>query len=239
MTHGSISANYVNRLAHRLKRDSGSKTMVLNGGVNSETVAALRARVEEIIAVEPKFLTILIGTNDLIGSLDESAAKMYTIKLYDRQKTYPSLESYKVEIRALVQELDKFLPPESKIAVLSPPPLGECVDGLAWSKGEEMASICRRACDDASNRVFYLPLYEEVREEMTKFLADKQGREFDFGAAWPLTSVMVPWQLLVQQKSFSEVRRDNNFEYTVDSVHFGDEFGEIVEDTVCRWLGRF
>jgi lysophospholipase L1-like esterase len=241
LTHGSVSANWVNRVAFRLLGGAGpdKKHTVLNAGVNSETVAALRNRIEDIIAARPTFLTILIGTNDLIGSLDSSAARMYILKLPGRQKTFPSLESYTVELRALVQELDDRLPPDSKIAVLSPPPLGECIDGQAWRRGEEMATLCLQACHDASDRVFYLPLFEEVREEMIEFLTDRQGREFDFGVALPLTSMTVPWQLLVQRKSFEDARRINEFGYTIDSVHFGDEFGEIVENMVCGWMTRF
>ena len=67
-------------------------------------------------------------------------------------------------------------------------------------------------------------------------LVCSDGREFSFRDAIPLTSVVVPWQRLIFQPSYTEIRKANNYKYTIDSVHFGDEFAETVNETILSWL---
>ena len=76
LTHGSVSANWVDLVEARCL----SSVTVLNTGVNSETARAARFRSEEMVAVQPDAMTVSLGTNDLIGSLDGRAATMCQVE---------------------------------------------------------------------------------------------------------------------------------------------------------------
>jgi len=254
LTHGSVSANWVSSLSRRLG-DDDSYT-VLNAGKNSETAAAVRVRLEEIVAVRPAAVAILIGTNDLIGSLDPtSAGAMYQRRLWWAQKTVPSVDGYARELEAIVHELDTRLKEfDTKIAVLSPPPLGEGgPTGPAWKQGERMATICSDICKKSSDRVTYIPLYDTVRDEMMNALVPPQlrpegkqqqqsmkprRREFSFQDAIPQTSFVVPWRILLRQP-FDKIRAAAGYQYTIDSIHFGEEFADTVEEAVAAWVSSW
>lgn len=64
LTHGSVSANWVDRLEER-SRDRAiwgdGYTAVLNAGVNSETAAAAYTRLGDVLACKPTAVTVLIG----------------------------------------------------------------------------------------------------------------------------------------------------------------------------------
>jgi len=75
LTHGSVSSNWVDQLQDRF-----SHMTVLNAGVNSETAVAAHERLESVLACKPSAVTVLIGTNDLIGSLASCAADMYAFE---------------------------------------------------------------------------------------------------------------------------------------------------------------
>jgi len=257
LTHGSVSANWVSSLSRRLRRSDGPATAattasnrdgssytVLNAGINSETAAAVRARLDDILRVRPDAVTLMVGTNDLIGSLfPSSAGVMYQRKLWWAQTETPSLEGYAVELDAIVKELDTALEASgTKIAVLSPPPLGEGgPTGRAWEQGARMATLCSDICQNASDRVTYIPLYDMVREEMVDVLSSQQQqqqqppREFSYRDAIPLTSVVVPWRILLGQP-FDEIQKANGYEYTIDGIHFGQEFADTVEEAVVSWM---
>lgn len=240
LTHGSVSANWVDRVEAR----HSSSLTVLNAGVNSETARAARFRLEDIVAVQPDMMTVLLGTNDLIGSLDGRAATMYQVKLcrahWDKR---PNLDLYEKELTSIIQELDRRLKPTSKIALLSPPPLGEGgFSGVAWTQGAALANVCKEICNAKSfshDRLQYIPLFETISNQMTsqdeKLNHSILGKEFRFEEAIPLTAVIVPWNLLLG-RSFESVRKANGFKYTIDGVHFADDFSSTVESLICEWI---
>lgn len=263
LTHGSVSANWVSSLSRRLGKkkngdadddDSREDCTVLNAGRNGETAAAVRARLGEIVAVRPRAVALLVGTNDLIGSLDPSGAGAFFTSMVPAQTKAPTLGGYAEELEAIVRELDARLEEwDGKIAVLSPPPLGEGgPTGPAWKQGKRMATICSDICGKASNRVSYIPLYDMVRDEMVDVLVapplprpegqQQQGvgkpsfrrGEFSFKEAWPLT-IVGPWKVLLRQP-FDKIRKANGYRYTTDSIHFGNEFADIVEEAVASWV---
>ena len=204
LTHGSVSANWVERLEERSRNRAiwgEGYTAVLNAGVNSETAAAAYTRLGDVIACKPTAVTVLIGTNDLIGSLATSAANMYVNKL-PAQKIPPSEAGYAAELGRIVKELDQNLPPNSRVLVLSPPPLGERPGGPAWRRGGRFAEICKKVVgefSEVSGRVAYGPLYERVAEEM---VAAGCEREFVWSEVWP-QCITSPARLLFGKSALS------------------------------------
>ncbi len=80
ITHGQIGENYVSLLKRRLDQ---SQFSLVNAGVNSHLAWNLLQRVDEIIACEPDYVTIMIGTNDAYAttSIEEAEGFVKRMKL--------------------------------------------------------------------------------------------------------------------------------------------------------------
>src|SRR6218665_1058966 len=63
-THGNVSYNWVSDLG-RIFHD----LQVLNAGVNSDLTYSLLQRIDDVIACQPDFITVLAGTNDVSSTM--------------------------------------------------------------------------------------------------------------------------------------------------------------------------
>lgn len=186
---------------------------------------------------------------------------MYQGKLA-AQKMPPSEAGYAAELSRIVKALDQDLPSNSRVLVMSPPPLGERPGGLAWRRGERWAEICKEVVSEVSETsgrvdISYGPLYERVADDM---VAAGCEREFVWDEVWP-QCITSPARLLfgkppfpsqcrhngptpslppahpgVSGSSFGEVSAANGWRYTTDGIHFGPEFRGVCERMVGDWL---
>ena len=62
ITHGLVSVNYLDILA---KRPQNARLEFINAGINGDLAYNVLVRMDEIIQCQPKYATILIGTNDV------------------------------------------------------------------------------------------------------------------------------------------------------------------------------
>ncbi|MBT4091678.1 MAG: hypothetical protein HOE30_24600 [Deltaproteobacteria bacterium] len=74
LTMGNVSYNYVNELAQRFSQDDYG---FVNAGFNSELTHNTLQRLDDIIRINPQFVTILIGTNDVLATLCEKCSEKY------------------------------------------------------------------------------------------------------------------------------------------------------------------
>ncbi|MCJ7622674.1 MAG: GDSL-type esterase/lipase family protein, partial [Anaerolineaceae bacterium] len=118
ITRGNVSANYVHILSQRLfERDF----ILVNAGINAELTYNLLQRLDEIIACEPDYITILIGTNDADGTLSEATASRQMRQMKLPQKSTSAW--FESNLQKIITELQTHT--EAKIALLSIPPIGE------------------------------------------------------------------------------------------------------------------
>ena len=100
ITRGQVSANYVELLEESL--DKGEYRFV-NCGVNNDFSYNLLERVDQVIALQPQVVTILIGTNDVIATLD--AVGLEVGLLIKRLPQPPGLEWYRANVEETVERL--------------------------------------------------------------------------------------------------------------------------------------
>ena len=86
ITHGHIGYNWVGSL-----REKDSSKIYINAGINADLTWNLNQRVDDIIKHDPDYITILIGTNDAIGSQPVQLIQDYYIETKNLPKT-PSIE---------------------------------------------------------------------------------------------------------------------------------------------------
>ena len=164
LTHGTLSANYVDPLSEQLNREH-LQVHIINAGINGDHSFHVLHRVSDIIRCDPDFITILIGTNDVASSITSKTKSIF----FSRNKLpQPStLTSFISNLQSLVTRLKAQT--KAKIAILSLPPIGEDLN-----QPITQASIAfSRAIHDVAEHqnVEYLPLQEAMLEYLDQYPA--------------------------------------------------------------------
>ena len=150
LTEGTYSVDWVTNLSKKLPSIN-----FINKGNNGETAAAVRSRIQtDVIDLKPEFVVLLIGGNDIIGATNTEAGKMYVKMFPEIQKEPPTYKQYETEMETIIKKLDKDLPKDSQILVLSPPPIGEGgMDSPEWNLGAKFSLLCEEIVLGCSDRV--------------------------------------------------------------------------------------
>lgn len=155
ITHGTVSYDYVKILKGAL---APRNIMVVNAGINGETAWNVLKRADEIIACNPDYITILIGTNDTNGTFSPIVAKRQfkdqgipqrPDKIWFRENLTKLCETLKTRTKA-------------RIALLSIPPIGEEPEHPAFKLAQEFSAIIKDVA--IKEGMTYIPLNEKLTE---------------------------------------------------------------------------
>eukprot|EP00929_Paragymnodinium_shiwhaense_P008523 TRINITY_DN112482_c0_g1_i1.p1 TRINITY_DN112482_c0_g1~~TRINITY_DN112482_c0_g1_i1.p1 ORF type:complete len:451 (+),score=98.27 TRINITY_DN112482_c0_g1_i1:70-1353(+) len=229
ITRGNLSADWVKSLRGVLPE--GMAGSVLNAGVNMETSLNIQRRLDEIIACEPSHVTVLVGTNDMKGTMSPLEGFLY--KFFGKLPAPPSLESYEA---TLVEIRDRLEAAGAQVALVSPPVLGEDINSMANQRAEKFADCVRRIAESGGERCTYLPFFEQ-----TKAMVPEKGGQPYCGLQFFSWLCMLCLDIHVLQRDLAEVQRERRLGVTVDLVHLGpqaaDKLAEMVADFVKATQG--
>ena len=125
ITEGSMSASYVEELAHRMGAD-GHRFQ--NAGVGGDTAFNLLQRVARVVAAQPDAVVTMVGTNDLQAYL--RGGKPTWIMQQLRKLPQPMTLDWYVElVRQIVETLQNDT--HAALALCSIPVMGEDLDDRA------------------------------------------------------------------------------------------------------------
>lgn len=153
LTQGTTSHPYAEMLARRLEPCGD---VVVNAGRNGELSYNLLMRLDDIIACAPAVIVVLIGTNDMLASLNDADARGFT-KRFDLPRQ-PSMAWYRENLKAICDRLQAET--GARIALMSPPPVGEQPGSPGYELSRQAAVIVREVAEGCS--VAYLPLHERM-----------------------------------------------------------------------------
>jgi lysophospholipase L1-like esterase len=227
ITHGRVSANYVDILAGRLV---GQGIDVVNAGINSELAYNVKRRLDYVIRCEPDYVTILIGTNDANGMLTEEKGKKQVKEMGLPQM--PTDEWYRENLIHICERLKEET--DAKIALLSLPPIGENIGDAAYSKTDEVSEIIKEVAE--RERVSYLPLHES----MTGYLIEQNHTpkliyEIDNPELVMYKGIFGHFVL---KRSFDEIAAKNGFLLLTDFLHLNTTGATIVADLIGDFVLR-
>ena len=120
ITHGHIGYDWVSSL-----REKDDSKIYINAGVNADLVWNLNQRVDDIIKHNPDYVTILIGTNDAIGSQNIKHIQDYYMETKGLPRL-PHIDWYSSELEKFIKTI-KF-ETHAQILVSTLPWLGEQSD---------------------------------------------------------------------------------------------------------------
>jgi len=193
LTHGQVSANYVNLLEDELPRFN-----FINAGVNGDRSSDLLARLDTLLKCKPRIIFILIGTNDIRNALNQDTLD-------------DSVKSFKKNYSEILKTLEQS---SAKIAVISIPPLGEDLNEplhihlKKWNKAIETLATEHGAT--------YIPLYETLNSK----LKHKPSTPYDSNKTLMYKAIMKHYLL---QKSWDGISEENSFQFLIDGFHLNSQ----------------
>jgi len=213
ITRAQVSADYVGMV-----RDRMPKAAVTGSGVNHEMSAALLARLDDAVAAAPDVVTVLIGTNDLRYALDPADAAGLSRRW---GLTGPQdADTYCANLSDITTRLRDET--GARVALLSPPALGEDPSSRAMTLAAEYADIVREVA--VEHDVAYLPLHERMRELLGSGPAYRPGGRYAARAAI---------RHFVLRQGFDTISRSRGLRLTTDTVHLNGTGATLVADLIA------
>ncbi|WP_084525189.1 SGNH/GDSL hydrolase family protein [Nocardia vaccinii] len=223
LTKADVSADY---LAILRQRFAGEGYVFTNHGVNADHAYNLRMRLAPIIAEQPDFVTVLIGTNDARVTLsDKDLRAAIKAKQLPRK---PTPQWYRESLTAVVDILQQQT--DADIAVLSLPTMGEELGSAPVARAGEYSAI---ACDVAAAAgVAYLPLYEHQLEYL-RAQRRTPGMRFQTGRRPSATAAI---QHFVLRRSFDAISARRGLQLTTDGIHQNTRGATMIADLITEHL---
>ncbi len=223
LTHGRVSHNYVDELDGRFSDDY----LFVNAGINSELAYNVLQRIDDVIALKPDYITILIGSNDALGTLGAQSAQRY-IKKWNLPQA-PDRQWFRKNLTQVVTRLQEET--RAKIALLSLPPITENVEHSGYVQARAYSAIIREIAQ--ARQLAYLPL-----NEILTFALEGETREsalvFRGAERTLLYKAIVSHYLLGQ--SWDSIAAENNFLFLTDFIHLNAKGGGIAADLIGAFI---
>ena len=226
VTHGQIGESYVSMLTKRLDQ---SQFSLVNAGVNSHLAWNLLQRVDEIIACEPDFVTILIGTNDATAATSKEEAEFYVKRM--KLPQMPDDLWFRESLQEIVTRLQNET--SANIALISIPPIGEDLNHSAFRISYEYIKSIQEVANVTG--VAYLPLHEK----MLQYLKENPGEP-----TYPFEKEKVGMFLAcakryLLKKDWNSIGRETGFQLHIDYLHLNTVGATIVADLIQNFVTSY
>lgn len=221
ITHGVASGSYVEPLRERLERDGFA---VVNGGINGNLAWNVLHRLDAVIACRPDAVVLLVGTNDVLGTLGPGWESMYR-----QQQHIPSTPAPDW-FRATLAEILRRLAAETgaRVAVLDLPPIGEDLGSATNDRVRAHNAIIREVA--AEHGAALLPLHDGL---VALLPPDHAPAPFD-GTRRLMGAALV--RRAVLRQPWGRISAANGLVLLTDGVHLNDRAAAVVADLVEGWL---
>jgi lysophospholipase L1-like esterase len=198
----------------------------INAGVNGDLAYNVLLRLDAVVARQPDFVVILVGSNDVNATLSPGIRLGY--RLWKRLPQDPLTEWYHSNMLRIVKLLKEKT--SARIAITSPPVLGE---DLASLPNERIRAYCALLREIATEEdVVYLPVHER-QEEYLHQVHHVAGRSHDAHSRILWTSL---FRHYVLRRSFDAIAKENGFVLTTEGLHLNGRGAAIVADEVESFL---
>lgn len=224
ITHGNMGGNYVEMLENWFPKD---EYCFLNAGRNADLTYTLLRRLDPIIEYQPDYVTVLIGTNDIQASLNESKRKDYIS--YDKINAdeFPTFDTFKQNYQTIIHRLKTET--QAKVAVASLPVISEDLNHEANKKADIYSEFIKGISE--TENLTYLP----VREQMKAVLQNTDAHKYKYEDAYLLMNISMIKHYILQQ-SWDKICTSHGNELTHDMLHFNSKGAEIIGKLVEKFI---
>lgn len=222
-THGNVSSDWVAYL-----QGKHPNYFFFNAGINADLTFTLKRRWDDIIALQPDFVTILIGTNDINATSGEDELKTYRDMGKLEKWEHPDIVHFKDNLNFLVGRLKKET--TARIALMSLPLITEDLNTLSNQKVDKYSKLIQEVAED--NEVTYLPLHEKQKNYL---LSHSSNTNVSNASKNILLYKSVVYHYLLK-KDWNYISQKNGFQLLTDTIHQNDIAGKMIADLVEGWL---
>ena len=240
ITHGIVSADYVSMLGAM-----NPEITVVNGGRNGETSWNIAQRFADVLKCAPAVVLIMCGTNDCKATLSKDEAKLYCT--VNGLPAEPTLVDYARNLDGMVKAAKAT---GSRVALLSPPPLGEDPLSKAWARSAEAAAVAAavarsQQCDfiDVHSALSNFLADERIAlgEQQALGTLDREGvlppQEYTFKRFGPLSAKSL-FERFGKRMTLEEIQAGNKLVMTTDLVHLSPKAAAVVAGAAHEYLAR-
>ena len=224
ITHGHIGYDWVSTL-----RKQDESKIYINAGINADLTWNLNQRVDDIIKHNPDYITILIGTNDAIGSQNIKHIQDYYVSTKGLPQL-PQIDWYASELEKFIIEIKSKT--NAKIAISTLSWLGEQSEAEIISVVKLHNNIIRTLSD---------------KYELTLIDLFKQFDEIiDINNSVPYTTS--EWRRLIGLRavilhyvfgwSWSRIGRKYKLKLLCDHIHLNEKAGAMLQQSMKEFIGR-
>jgi lysophospholipase L1-like esterase len=227
LTAGTVSFNYLHLLE---ERPSLADFKFVNHGVNGDLAWNGLQRLHRVIAENPDFVTVLIGTNDVNATLSERNLLRY--HAFNHLPVPPTLEWYEQNLRAIITRLKTET--RARLALISLAVIGEDPGHEGFRRVFPYNEVIRRIAQDEN--IAYLPLHERMVAYLREHEADRAQLPPRLEYRDGLINVGNATALHATGLSWDEVSRRNGLLVTTDCLHLNSVGAGMIADLVEPWL---
>lgn len=220
LTHGVVSANYVDLLQQRLGAEGYE---FVNAGINGNLAYNVLQRIDDIIACRPDAITLLIGTNDVNATVSPAWEARYRREQHITQT--PTLTWYRDNMAQILDRLQAATP---HIAVLSLPMLGEDLDSAINARVRAYNAALRELA--TQKQIAYLPLHERL------LAALPQAHTPPPYAGKVAIGVVAILKKLVLRQPWTAVSKENGLYLLTDQIHVNEQGAAIIAALIDEFL---
>jgi lysophospholipase L1-like esterase len=219
ITQGRISSSFVEMLKKRL----GTKRFAyINQGVAGYESYNVWFKLDKALKTRPDFVILLVGTNDVMSSLDPGLGKLS--RKLKKIPHEPTLFHYSENMTWIIRRLKEET--LANIAAVSLPVLGENLDSIENKTIAEYNNAMKKITE--TEKVTYIT----VHEKQVDFLLSKAGRS----GKDCVNSTKMAFRSLLQHyllfRSLDTISAKNGFILLTDGIHMNSTGAKFIADEI-------
>ena len=222
ITHGHIGYDWVSSL-----RDKDDSKIYINAGINADLTWNLNQRLDDIIKHNPDYITILIGTNDAIGSQPVKLIQDYYIQTKNLPQV-PSIEWFEEQIEIFVKEVKENT--SAKIAITTLPWLGEQKDASIINVIKNHNKIIKRIA--VQYDLFILDLFSKFKEQ----IASNDSIPYTTSEFRRLRGLRAVILYYIFGWSWTKIGKKYKLKLLCDHIHLNEKGGDLMEQLAKEFL---
>ena len=222
ITHGHIGYDWVSSL-----RDKDDSKIYINAGINADLTWNLNQRLDDIIKHNPDYITILIGTNDAIGSQPVKLIQDYYIQTKNLPQV-PSIEWFEEQIEIFVKEVKENT--SAKIAITTLPWLGEQEDASIMNVIKNHNKIIKRIA--VKYDLFILDLFSKFKEQ----IVSNDSIPYTTSELRRLRGLRAVILYYIFGWSWTKIGKKYKLKLLCDHIHLNEKGGDLMEQLAKEFL---
>jgi len=219
ITQGMISKSYVKMLQEKF----GTKQYkFINHGVAGYESYNVLKKLNKAIETKPDYVILLVGTNDVLSSLDQKLAELSRKLKHIPHE--PTLNHYFNNITSIVKNLKQET--QSKIAIASLPVVGENLDSIENKTISEYNAELKKIAENEN--IAYLTVHEKQKNYLINEINGK-GKDYIRNTKIAFKSLFLHYLLFM---SLDTISRKNGYLLLTDGIHQNSLGAKFIADEI-------